>query len=84
MRGDTPKARVCSSCGEEATHATRPCGCLLYCKRCAMKVATGGKCRVCRKFFGGVGSLPPVRSVDERGDDESDDSRAADEDGEKK
>ena len=78
--------RPCSCCGAEATHATRPCGCLVFCKRCAMKVATGGKCRACGNFFGGVSSLPPARSVDAGADDDDSDtdSRTADDDGAKK
>ena len=30
------------------------CGCAVYCRKCAMKMATGGRCRKCRKFFVGM------------------------------
>ena len=28
-----------------------PCGCFTVCKKCAMKCATGGKCRLCKQFY---------------------------------
>lgn len=28
-----------------------PCKCLKYCKSCAMKLATGGKCKKCHQLF---------------------------------
>ncbi len=28
-----------------------PCGCYAICRKCAMKMATGGKCKFCKKFF---------------------------------
>ena len=31
-----------------------PCGCPIYCKNCAMKFATGGRCRKCKSMFGGM------------------------------
>jgi hypothetical protein len=40
---------VCSS--EAIAFANYPCGCCRYCKKCAMKLATGGKCRVCHEIF---------------------------------
>ena len=29
----------------------QPCGCAILCRGCAMRMATGGKCRQCGKFF---------------------------------
>ena len=31
-----------------------PCGCPIYCASCAMKFATGGRCRKCKQMFGGM------------------------------
>ncbi len=28
-----------------------PCRCKILCKKCAMKMASGGKCRNCKNFF---------------------------------
>ena len=28
-----------------------PCKCFETCKKCAMKMATGGKCRLCKQYF---------------------------------
>ncbi|KAI9006051.1 hypothetical protein BC832DRAFT_556014, partial [Gaertneriomyces semiglobifer] len=33
-------------------YAAVPCGHASLCKQCAMKQATGGKCRVCHQLFG--------------------------------
>ncbi|KAK9721398.1 hypothetical protein K7432_003428 [Basidiobolus ranarum] len=33
------------------SYAPRSCGCPTLCKKCAMKQATGGKCRKCGEFF---------------------------------
>lgn len=42
----------CSNCGSvPSTYRCFPCGCALFCKKCAMKLATGGRCRVCHKLF---------------------------------
>lgn len=35
----------------EAEYRPVPCKCFEACKKCAMKMATGGKCRVCKQFF---------------------------------
>ena len=31
-----------------------PCGCPSYCTDCARKLASGGKCKICKQFFGGL------------------------------
>ena len=33
------------------TMASMPCNCSIYCRKCAMKMATGGKCKKCNQFF---------------------------------
>ena len=41
----------------DAEYECDPCGCASWCRACAMKVASGGKCRQCGSFFGGVRQL---------------------------
>jgi hypothetical protein len=49
---------LCFKCKiSPATLGSVPCGCTLVCKACAMKMATGGKCRVCSNMFGSFKSL---------------------------
>ncbi len=31
-----------------------PCKCPTLCNKCAMKQATGGKCKTCKEFFSGL------------------------------
>jgi len=43
----------CLKCHErEIEYQGVPCGCPALCKACAMKMATGGKCKVCGQMFG--------------------------------
>jgi hypothetical protein len=28
-----------------------PCRCSVLCRKCAMKMATGGKCKICKELF---------------------------------
>jgi len=35
----------------QITHAAMPCNCPVYCTKCAMKMATGGKCKRCGEMF---------------------------------
>jgi hypothetical protein len=43
---------MCIVCSSEAiAFANYPCQCCRYCKKCAMKLATGGKCRMCNEIF---------------------------------
>jgi hypothetical protein len=50
---------VCFACkvGQVEYHSF-PCGCMLLCKKCAMKMGTGGKCRVCKQFFTNTSRIP--------------------------
>jgi hypothetical protein len=42
----------CALCQSRAVAFTNyPCQCCAFCKKCAMKIATGGKCRVCSSIF---------------------------------
>ncbi len=43
---------ACSVCAKgKATYRSVPCGCNTYCKTCAMKLATGGRCRTCKELY---------------------------------
>jgi hypothetical protein len=47
----------CSVCGAgEAEYTNDTCKCSHYCKKCAMKMATGGKCKECGELFTGMTS----------------------------
>ena len=42
----------CLHCEEvPITYMARPCDHPLFCKKCAMKFATGGKCMTCHKLY---------------------------------
>ena len=41
-------------CGKPVTFEAVPCGCRLACDKCAMKLASGGKCRHCKEWDGGL------------------------------
>ncbi|ODQ51143.1 hypothetical protein SAICODRAFT_36512 [Saitoella complicata NRRL Y-17804] len=43
---------LCKKCrSSPITHAANGCKHPLYCQRCAMRVATGGKCKTCGEMF---------------------------------
>jgi hypothetical protein len=42
-----------------------PCGCFECCKKCAMKMATGGKCRLCKQFFTNMTRNPTPNHAEE-------------------
>lgn len=55
---------LCSRCvtrgiepAPEAELCSAPCGCTVLCRPCGMKMATGGKCRMCNCFYAGVKSI---------------------------
>ncbi|KAI8816143.1 uncharacterized protein EV422DRAFT_327910 [Fimicolochytrium jonesii] len=48
-----------------AEYAPVPCGHRSLCKSCAMKQATGGKCRLCGGFFAEVKRVEEAREVEE-------------------
>ncbi|MCQ2815662.1 MAG: hypothetical protein MJ252_00200 [archaeon] len=41
--------RVCKK--EKVTYRVMPCGHAYLCKKCSMKMASGGKCKICHEFF---------------------------------
>ncbi|EER03885.1 hypothetical protein Pmar_PMAR028185 [Perkinsus marinus ATCC 50983] len=46
---------VCKCCHkQEAEFGPSTCGHIFACKRCAMKIATGGKCKVCGELFADI------------------------------
>lgn len=51
-----------------------PCRCFLTCKKCAMKMATGGKCKICMQYFTNmshcVATHAPVAQSIENDDEE--------------
>jgi hypothetical protein len=48
-------APLCSACHKTgSTYETFPCRCNKFCKKCAMKMATGGKCKTCHQLFASV------------------------------
>ena len=49
------ESTVCLKCKTStAIFECDPCRCLAFCKPCAMKLASGGKCKQCGSFYGGV------------------------------
>lgn len=63
-------AAACRICAKEPVgYECNPCGCAILCRRCAMRVATGGKCKQCGKFFI---SVRRVQAVPPSSDEDSD------------
>ena len=49
---DENSEKICQVCKiENPTYNNFPCRCCYYCKKCAMKLATGGKCKICHELF---------------------------------
>ena len=73
----------CSSRGirplPTAELASDPCGCTKVCRKCGMKMATGGKCRICNTFFRGFRAIGDMPSMDV--EDMSDGGDSSDGDG---
>jgi len=45
--------KLCIFCNQvPIEYKSVPCGHKTACKKCAMRMATGGKCRVCKEFYG--------------------------------
>ena len=56
---ETFVSAVCLVCQVGAVeYMPAGCRCAILCKKCAMKLATGGKCKRCKKFFGEVRRVP--------------------------
>ena len=63
---------LCLYCGkDEIQYRTRGCNHLVACKKCAMKMATGGKCKECGALFPGFERVMPgsARMPDPDSDD---------------
>ena len=60
-RGSEAKPTIPSAClkcnAKPVTFVCDPCGCPCFCKSCAMKLATGGRCKQCKQFFSGLRKL---------------------------
>lgn len=50
VNGDGPRCMKCHKAAIE--YKTDTCQHGLFCKSCAMKCATGGKCKTCGAFYG--------------------------------
>ena len=62
---ELPADKSCARCRKvEATHCSDPCSCYRVCAKCAMRMATGGKCRACKNFYT---SFRTLRAMDEHG-----------------
>lgn len=63
--------RPCICCAKaDPEYECFPCRCNVYCKKCAMKLATGGKCKKCGSLFASmahIGQLP-ADEVEEEAD----------------
>ena len=47
------KIPMCMRCNKlSASHMSDPCECFQVCEACAMKMATGGRCKSCRNMYG--------------------------------
>ena len=61
VKSEQAQVTACK-CGKPVTFEAVPCGCRLACDKCAMKLASGGKCRHCKEWYGGlrriVGGVP--------------------------
>eukprot|EP00051_Salpingoeca_urceolata_P009787 m.118929 g.118929 ORF g.118929 m.118929 type:complete len:71 (-) comp16447_c0_seq2:351-563(-) len=55
---DDGAIKMCLKCKTKtAEFASVPCGCPTLCKKCAMKVATGGYCMQCHELFSSMRRL---------------------------
>lgn len=55
--GMTQSVGMCNKCTEKEATMMNDCEHMLVCNKCAMKMATGGKCKVCKQFFGSFKAL---------------------------
>ncbi len=56
--GEPDACFMCKGTENPPEYRPSPCGCFAVCKKCAMKCATGGKCRLCKEFFTHLTSRP--------------------------
>jgi hypothetical protein len=53
---------MCSKCAQKEATMMNDCEHMLVCNKCAMKMATGGKCKVCKQFFGSFRAMRRSRT----------------------
>ncbi len=59
-------APICAACQKNrSSYETFPCRCNKFCKKCAMKMATGGKCKTCHNLFASMTHLTKSSHQDE-------------------
>ncbi|CAM9853643.1 unnamed protein product [Pylaiella littoralis] len=52
IAADADRGESCLACKQrEVEYECVPCGCHAFCRGCAMKVATGGRCKRCKNMF---------------------------------
>ena len=50
--GNSNSDVVCLVCHKDKIeYMCMPCRCNVLCRKCAMKMATGGKCKICKELF---------------------------------
>ena len=42
---------ICKKISSDELYTNMPCKCSIYCKSCAMKQETVGKCQKCKQYF---------------------------------
>ena len=64
---------LCKVCHKnEITYRVMPCRHAYLCKKCSMKMASGGKCKVCHEFFVECKRIMPGEEKDEPKKEEND------------
>ena len=69
--GSSYREALCAKCTSECVEfMSVPCRCFQVCRKCAMKMATGGKCKFCKEYFTGFkGIIPAASAQKDTGDD---------------
>jgi hypothetical protein len=69
--GSSYREALCAKCVSECVeYMSDPCRCFRVCRSCAMKMATGGKCKFCKEYFTGFkGIIPAASAQKDTGDD---------------
>jgi len=69
MMNDQQQCSICKKISSDELYTNMPCKCSIYCKSCAMKQATGGKCKICKQFFSQMKCLVDTSSSEKRNED---------------
>ena len=51
---NTPKSNCLKCQVKVIEYVADPCGHPCFCTECAMKLCTGGRCKICKQFYGGL------------------------------